>query len=120
MRASIVSVAVVALIVGFAFGALAFPPGHTVTTTVVLTPTIPHQPETVTLTAEGVLIVYVSGVCTTRAGTLYVIYTQFPGNQLTSITTIHSGTFPQVYYATVASEQTNTVVTVTQAFTGAC
>ena len=132
-----VSGVIVALIIGTAIGTIAFPRTNTTTLTQTTTTTqiITFQVTksytgngsgaqtltTVTLTAIIVDVYYLSGGCTTVNGTAYVTYTQFPGNQLTTVVTIHNGTLPQEYVATVTTDyQSNSASFTTQPFSGAC
>ncbi len=104
MKASSVAVVAVALVIGFGIGTLVF-----------------YRPvPTVTFTAVGVQVVAYSGSCVTTSGTASVVYSQYPGDQYTEVVTVHSGTLPPAYYATVTTESSVSVSYSTEPFTGPC
>jgi hypothetical protein len=137
LNKSTVSVVIVALMIGLAFGILVFPRTITLTSTQTTTTTkiITYQVTLsyrgivsttgeyplVTLTAIIVDVYYYEPECTTISGTPIVTYTNGPGGQLTKVVTVYNATLPQQYLATVTTDYTSfSASETTFPYTGPC
>jgi hypothetical protein len=110
---SIIPTVIVALIIGLAFGSLAFPRTSTQTTTQATTETLVTTVTTtgsnsayplVTVTRVGVLFYAVVATCTTVSGTRSIVYVT--EGATTGVTTIYPPNLPQQYSVKVVTATT--------------
>jgi hypothetical protein len=136
LNKSIVPVAVVALIIGLAFGMVVFPRTTTLTTTqtttmtqmttyqVIMSTTGNSSAEVsypvVTFTVVTVLVYFFQGECTTVSGTPSVTYTNGPVGQLTMVTTVYHTSLPGQFSATITTELIGSYSFITEPFAGSC
>jgi len=118
---TIVSLLVIALIIGVAFGTIFFPRTLTLTSTQTTTQTATlstirtttltlisnnQSYPLVTATRITVLAIPVVATCTAVSGTRSVVYTYASLGQTTSVTTIYPSNLPQQYLVTVVTAST--------------
>jgi hypothetical protein len=133
-------VAIIALVVGLAFGGVALPVTKTSTqlstvtefgsritvlSTILATPTT-SQLTIITITYQPMDVYAVTGSCTTISGTATVVYSYMgSGGETTTATYIYPTEYqyhptPPEFIATVVTETTAVQSNHTQPFTGAC
>ncbi|MDG6999641.1 MAG: hypothetical protein JRN15_11050 [Nitrososphaerota archaeon] len=131
---AIIAVALVALIIGIAFGSIAFPQTKngttteltTLTSTTTLVTNAPGQSSypTITITYQIVDVYQVVGTCTTISGSATVVYTYARLGEITSVTYIYPPEYayhpPSSFFAIVTTNSTAIQSNHTQPYTGSC